>query len=327
MRSGGERGGRHPEQGGEAGPATTCCGEEASMTTVLMTGAAGYIAGYLLPEFRRRYTLRLTDNRPDDGQGRPVAGVIVRDLAGLERLEEQRDLFRGVDAVVHLAFIRPAGPGAHQRYLAERANVDLAYLVYQLALEEGVRRVVVASSNHAADFYEGALRERRLDMVYPDAPRPLADNFYGWAKEAYEHLGFVYATGTLGRRLEVVQIRIGAPRDLAITSFVDERRHDPLTLHRDLGMWVSPRDLAQLFARSLDAPDITNADGVPFQVFYGISGNTRAAWSIANARRVIGYAPQDDSEAVYADEIRRHLLAPARAAMVAGPERGGQGHR
>jgi nucleoside-diphosphate-sugar epimerase len=297
------------------------------MTTVLITGAAGYIATYLLPDFRRRYALRLTDNRPEDGLGRPVEGLIVRDLAGLDRIEEQRDLFRGVDAVVHLAFLRPAGPGPHQRYLAERGNVDLAYLVYRMALEEGVRRVVVASSNHAADFYEGALRERRLEMLYPDSPRPLSDNYYGWAKEAYEHLGFVYAAGALGRRLEVVQIRIGAPRDLATTSFVDERRNDPLTLHRDLGMWVSPRDLAQLIARSIDTPDIADEHGVPFQVFYGISGNTRSTWSLANARTVIGYAPQDDSEVVYADEIRRHILEPARAAMVAGEARGGKGHR
>jgi nucleoside-diphosphate-sugar epimerase len=231
-----------------------------------------------------------------------------------------------VDAVVHLAFIRPAGPGPHQRYLAERANIDLAYMVYQLALDEGVRRVVVARSNHAADSYEGALRERRLDMIYPDSPRPLADHFYGWSKEAYEHLGFVYATGHLGQALEVVQPRIGAPRDLAATSFVDPGR-TAAKLHRDLGMWISPRDLAQLVVRSIETPEIRDRDGVPFQVFHGISGNTRAAWSIANARRVIGYAPEDDSEVVYTDEIRAHLIGPARAAMVTGPARGGRGHR
>jgi nucleoside-diphosphate-sugar epimerase len=296
------------------------------MTTVLITGAAGYIGGYLLPEFRQRYQLRLVDNRPVDGLGRPVEGLIVRDIADPLRLDDHRDLFRGVDAVVHLAFLRPTAPGTQARYLAERGNIDMAYLVYQLALEEGVRRVVVASSNHAADFYEGALRTGRLEMITPEAPRPLADNYYGWAKEAYEHLGFVYATGTLGRPLEVVQIRIGAPRDLATTSFVDARRNDPQTLHRDLGMWVSPRDLAHLFARSIDAPSIANEYGVPFQVFYGISGNTRRAWSIANARQVIGYEPQDDSEVVYADEIRQHILEPARTAMVSGEARGGKGH-
>jgi nucleoside-diphosphate-sugar epimerase len=288
--------------------------------TVLVTGAAGYIAGYILPLFRERYELRLVDNRAGPG-------VEVRDVSDPEALDASRDLFRGVDAVVHLAFGRPAGGGQHQRYLAERANVDMAYAVYQLALEEGVSRVVVASSNHATDFYEGALQRGALDVVYPDQPRPLSDNYYGWAKEAYEHLGFVYASGTLGRELEVVQIRIGAPRDLARTSFVDERRHDPKTLHRDLGMWISPRDLAQLFAKSIDAPDIRDEWDVPFQVFYGISGNTRSAWSIANARRVIGYAPEDDSEVVYAEEIRRFIVDPARAAMVAGEAQGGLGHR
>jgi nucleoside-diphosphate-sugar epimerase len=290
------------------------------MTTVLVTGAAGYIAGYILPLFRQRYDLRLVDSRA-------APGVEARDLSDPTDLEANRDLFRGADAVVHLAFLRPAGPTPRDRYFAERGNVDMAYAIYQLALEEGVRRVLVASSNHATDFYEGALRDGRLDLIGPESPRPLSDNFYGWAKEAYEHLGFVYASGKLGRSLEVVQIRIGAPRDLATTSFVDARRHDRKTLHRDLGMWVSPRDLAQLFSRSIDAPDIADQWGVPFQVFYGISDNTRKAWSIANARRVIGYAPEDDSEAVYADEIRRWVLDPAREGMVSGEARGGLGHR
>jgi len=218
----------------------------------------------------------------------------------------------------------------------------MAYLVYQLALDEGVKRVVVASSNHATDFYERPLRAGQMDMVYPEgsAQRPLADNFYGWAKEAYEHLGFVYASGVAGgptvgevraedrpRKLEVVQIRICAPRDLSITSFADRRRDDPLTLHRDLGQWVSPRDLAQLFEKSVEAPNIEDEYGIPFQVFYGVSANTRSAWSIANARRVIGYEPQDNSEVVYADEIREFLLDPARQSMVQGEAKGGKGSR
>ena len=318
-------------------------GKRASVTTVLVTGAAGYIASYILDAFRERFTLRLVDNRDRDGLGRSVDGLQVRDISALDRMDEYRDLFRGADAVVHLAFMRPAQSrraDPHAWYLAERANIDMAYVVYQLALEEGVKRVVVASSNHAADFYEGALRRRELDMVYPDHPRPLSDNFYGWAKEAYEHLGFVFAAGIQQdlssaavadakstRRLEVVQIRIGAPRDLATTSFADGRVPDPKTLHRDLGAWVSPRDMAQLFARSVEAPSIENEFGVPFQVFYGISDNTRKPWSIANARKVIGYAPQDDSEIVYADEIRRSLTEPARATMVSGDARGGRGHR
>ena len=310
------------------------------MANVLITGAAGYIASYILPAFSERFDLRLVDSRDRDGLGRPVEGLQVHDISDLGRMDEYRDLFRGADAVVHLAFVRPPDDSLHSRYLAERANVDMAYVVYQLSSDEGVRRVVVASSNHAADFYERPLRAKQLDMVYPDSPRPLADNFYGWSKSAYEELGFVYASGVAGgptvgevraedrpRRLEVVQIRIGAPRDLAGTSFAGELRGDPLTLHRDLGMWVSPRDLAQLFIKSVEAPNIEDEYGIPFQVFNGMSANTRSSWSIANARQVIGYEPQDDSEAVYADEIRELILEPAREAMVQGEARGGKGSR
>jgi nucleoside-diphosphate-sugar epimerase len=310
------------------------------MTTVLITGAAGYIASYILPAFRERFTLRLVDNRDVDGLGRPVDGLQVRDISDLTRMDAYRDLFQGVDAVVHLAHLRPASDSLHDRYLAERGDIDMAYIVYQLALEEGVKRVVAASSNHASDFYERPLRTKQIDMVYPGSPRVLADNFYGWAKEAYEHLGFVYASGVAGgptvgevraedrpRKLEVVQIRICAPRDLSITSFADWRKDDPLTLHRDLGQWVSPRDLAQLFVKSVEAPNIEDEYGIPFQVFYGVSANTRSSWSIANARKIIGYEPQDDSEVVYADQIREMMLEPARQDMVQGQDRGGKGSR
>ena len=58
-----------------------------------------------------------------------------------------------------------------------------------------------------------------------------------------------------------------------------------------------------------------------------MSANTRSAWSLANARKVIGYEPQDDSEVVYADEIREHILDPRRDSMVQGEARGGKGSR
>jgi hypothetical protein len=34
-----------------------------------------------------------------------------------------------------------------------------------------------------------------------------------------------------------------------------------------------------------------------------VSGNTHNFWSIANARKVIGYAPQDNSQVKFADRI------------------------
>jgi hypothetical protein len=270
---------------------------------VLVTGASGYIAAQMLPELRERYDCTLVDVRDTDRSGRKVEGLRIADLT-LEDLEANRALFREMDAVVHLGYISPgkAGGRGTEAYYTERRNVDMAFNVYQLSLEEGVRRVVVASSNHAADWYEGLIHARKKDIVDP-WERAVSDNYYGWAKEAYEHLGFVFASGNMGRQLEVVQVRIGAPREIVAAEFTDK----PVAYQRDLGAWISPRDLTQLFVRSLDAEDIRDPHGIPFQIFYGISDNTRKFWSIANARQVIGYSPEDDSEVYYQDDIRRLL--------------------
>jgi hypothetical protein len=72
---------------------------------------------------------------------------------------------------------------------------------------------------------------------------------------------------------------------------------------RDIAGWVSDRDLQQLYVRCIEAESIDDTHGVPFQIFYGVSGNARSFWSITNARRIVGYAPEDDSEIAYADEI------------------------
>jgi hypothetical protein len=272
---------------------------------VLVTGASGYVAAQMLPTFRERYDCTLVDVRETDRNGERVEGIQIADLT--TNPNANRPLFQGIDTVVHLGYIHPdSGPAGlgMETYYTERTNVDMACLVYQLALEKGVRRVVVASSNHAADWYEGLIHAKKKDCVDP-WERAVSDNFYGWAKEAYEHLGFVYASGRMGRQLEVVQIRIGAPREIVAAKFEE----NPVGYHRDLGAWISPRDLTQLFVKSIETEEIRDGHGIPFQIFYGISGNTRKFWSITNAREVIGYEPQDDSEVAYAEDIRRLILS------------------
>jgi NAD dependent epimerase/dehydratase family len=273
-----------------------------SKLRVLLTGATGYIAGLLLPAFRERYDLRLTDSRAEDRDGQPVEGAIVADLLGADAAE-LAPLFAGVDAVVHCAYHRPAGDDPQAQYDGERRNVDMAQRVYQLALDHGVRRVVAASTNQATKWYEQPYYAKLRDRVTPeDYPRP--DNFYGWAKAAYETLGFLYACGSLGRKLEVILLRIVAPREIDAGQFRDKPHERYI---RDITGYISQRDLQQLFCKSIETPDIADEYGVPFHIFYGVSNNARTFWSIANARKVIGYEPQDDSEIRFAEDIARML--------------------
>ncbi|MDE0465059.1 MAG: NAD(P)-dependent oxidoreductase [Caldilineaceae bacterium] len=283
---------------------------------VVITGASGYIASLLLPALRQRYDLTLLDVRTTDRDGNEVEGVQIADLTQRDR-DSYRHHFRGADAVIHLGFTRAEDKSdAVQDFYAELSNVEMAFHVYQTSQEEGVRRVVVASSNHAADYYEPLILDKKWDIVTPEM-RPFSDNYYGWAKEAYEHLGFVYAVGRMQFRgvdvedsspqsLENVQVRIGGPRE------DDVERTEPGNLRRmvrGLAVYISQRDLQQLFIKSIETEDIGDEQGVPFQVFYGISGNSQAFWSIVNARKVIGYEPEDNSEYRFSDQIHRHIQA------------------
>lgn len=273
---------------------------------VVVTGAAGYVAQRMFPELHERWHLVPIDVRPTTRDGRAVPGLVVSDLTGPDR-NAYRQHFRGADAVIHCGFVSAPSLDAttwqdnsDAKFWAEHTNVALCYNVCRVALEEGVRRVVVCSSNHAADYYERLVWEGRLDMVTPEMP-PRSDNWYGWAKAAYELLAFVFATGKVdGRALEIVQWRIGGPRDDDIDQV---KPGDIPVMHRALGAYLSRRDQVQQAIRMVETEDIRDARGIPFQIIYGISGNTHRFWSIANAREVIGYAPQDDSQVSFADKI------------------------
>jgi hypothetical protein len=280
---------------------------------VVLTGAAGYVGQRMFAELSERWDLVPIDVVPKTRDGREVPGLVVADLTVRDR-DQYRQHFRGADAVIHLGYVRAPGLDAttwqnnsEAKFWAEHENVALAYNVYRTALEEGVRRVVVASSNHAADYYERLVWADKLDMVTSDMPHR-SDNWYGWAKAAYELLGFVFATGQVdGRKLEIVQWRIGGPRDDDIDHV---KPGDIKGMHRALGAYLSRRDQVQQAIRMVEAETIADEHGIPFLIVYGISGNTHRFWSLAGARDKIGYVPEDDSQVNFADKI----AAIARAA-------------
>ena len=122
---------------------------------VLVTGAAGYIASQMLPTFRERYDLVLVDVTDTDRDGNSVEEVVKANLIDPDRSGYEA-LFQGVDAVVHLGYRRRSGE-AIDHFFHEKENVEMAYNVLRTSYDSGVGRVAMASSNHAADWYEHAL--------------------------------------------------------------------------------------------------------------------------------------------------------------------------
>ena len=291
-----------------------------SKKKILITGATGYVASQILPYMSDNYETVLLDTNCSDRAGEKQEGINVADLIDSD-MSKYSHFFENVDGVIHLAYKRRTGV-ALDHYYDERDNISMAYNVLRCSYDNDVKRVVMASSNHAADWYEHALiHEGRMENIEPSL-LPLSDNFYGWAKATYEHLGFLFACGGLGegvdgayqgnltkgnlgssRKMGVVMVRIGAPRELEF----DIYRDDPESLIRDLGAYISKRDITQLFCKALEAPNINNEYGVPWQVVYGISDNARSFWSLTTAREVLGYDPKDDSEFKFRTLIKRIL--------------------
>lgn len=244
---------------------------------VVVTGAAGRIGTYLRTAAdgglaARGWRLRLVDaDVPDDpapGGDEPFTAVDLTDEQAIERLAPA---MAGADGVVHLAGI----PSEDTWTRIRRANVDGTYRVLEAARRAGVRRVVLAGSNHAVGYYPTD-REAPVDR----APRP--DSFYGVSKAAVEALGSLYADKY---GLEVVTLRIGLCADRPGTTF-------------DLGIWLSPGDAVRLADAALRGP----VDGPV--VAYGVSANTRGWWDLSTAR-ALGYAPEDDAER-FAAEVARY---------------------
>ena len=250
------------------------------MKTVLITGAAGNVGSHLRRELAGRYNLRLSDIVPvkDISPGEKQARGDVAKMADMLRVT------KGVDAIVHLGGFSAEGPWESILH----ANIIGCYNVFEAARRNGVKRVLFASSNHAAGFYR---RDVKIDhRVYP---KP--DSRYGVSKAFGEQIGSLYADKY---GLEVFCMRIGNVNPVP----PDKRR---------LSIWISPRDLARLVSVGIENPNIN------FEIVYGVSDNKRSWYDNSNARR-LGYLPQDDAELYAAEVLAKDKPGDPRTEMFQG---------
>lgn len=195
---------------------------------------------------------------------------------------------RGVDAILHLGGVSNNAPATRDRLIP--VNVGGTNTLLDAAAHAGVRRVLIASSNHAVGFQRRTAGEPLPDDV---ACRP--DSLYGMTKAAMESLGRLHADqyGT-----KVVLLRIGS---------CFERPTSP----RMLSTWLSPADFCRLVEASLRAPV---AGCLPV---WGVSANTRRWWSTSGGD-ALGYRPLDDAETFAPDVDPAAFVVDPRGETVGG---------
>ena len=230
-----------------------------SRKKVLLTGATGLIGRACRKHWGNHFDLRLLvhrpEKRPDDAED-----VLV---GGCEDLQLMVEATQGVDAVVHLAAI----PGESTFDKLLQSNIVATYNVLEAARLNGVQRIAFASTNHTTGAWEW-----NGIQANPDMP-PRADSLYGASKVYGEALGRFYADK---HGLEFVSLRIGGvnpgnrPRGI-----------------RDIWMWTSFRDIAELCRLAVDV------EGIRFAIVYGGSDNPNSCLDFSSAREILGFVPQD----------------------------------
>lgn len=230
------------------------------MTTVLYTGASGRMASSIRETLEGAFDAVRLFSRSTPPRLFAREELLLGDLADAEAV---RRACEGVDVIVHFAGI--ADESSFDQILT--ANIVGAHTLFEAARAAGVRRIVFASSNHVTGFYPST---ETIDVHA--APRP--DSYYGVSKVFGEALGRLYHDKW---GMEVVSLRIGifrpTPSDV-----------------RQLALWLSPRDGAELVRCAVTAPD------VGYVTVLGVSANTRSFWDAEESGRAIGFVARDDAE-------------------------------
>jgi len=206
--------------------------------------------------------------------GKAVPRLVVSDLTQPDR-NAYRQHFKGRRR--HSLRLRPAArpdggflAGQQRREIPGRARQRRPRL-QRLPRGAGGRRAPCrrVQLNHAADYYERLVWDGRVDMVSRDAAR--SDNWYGWSKASYELLGFVFRHRQGGRAQaggRAVAHRRAARRRHRSRQAGDIRRCTGPSAR-------SPRRRqTQQAIRMVETEDITDDNGVPFLIVYGIKWHT-----------------------------------------------------
>ncbi|HEX4212512.1 MAG TPA: NAD(P)-dependent oxidoreductase [Candidatus Dormibacteraeota bacterium] len=222
---------------------------------VLLTGAAGSVAGQLLPGLEGWARLRLTDRvEPPSMAGAETVRGDLEDAAFVDSVME------GVDAAVHLA----ANADAQSEWDEVRGpNLEAPVNILAAAARHGVRKLVLASSVHAVGQYSKQGR-RGITTDLPVAPCCP----YGASKAFVEAAGRQHA---YRHDASVICLRFGATTRVPMAREV-------------LPGWFGPEDLAQMIRLSVESE-------VRFGIYFGVSAAELGVWDIENARRELGYEP------------------------------------
>lgn len=237
---------------------------------IIITGASGTIGRVLMRGLADRYEVIGVDKEE-------APGVVVLDLLQKHDATELKRLALGSDVLIHLAWDTRIGSDDEE---GQARNKLMTEDVFREILNIRVPRVIAASSVQVCFGplvgYERGIIVRDHKVLHgqkisvADAPLPVSA--YGRAKVYLEEIGREYAQ----KGTRVIAVRFG-----------NVTRDDN---HGEYPFWLSQRDCVQFIGRCIEATSLS-----PFSTFFAVSANACNPFDLSDARRMIGYEPQDGS--------------------------------
>lgn len=192
-----------------------------------------------------------------------IGSVLISGLSGFKitslnlpdvdvrQYEQLLSYFKGKTTIIHLAKNRDRVEENSRDDIYDPDDSLMTYNVYKAALEAKVKRVIMASSVHADNFYQWkGLGKLSIDRI------PTPNSPYGANKVFMEALGRYYAK----KGLEVICVRFGG---------VNPANKSPENNYWENAVWLSHKDCLAMIKACLKAEKVPNN----FAVFYAVSNS------------------------------------------------------
>jgi nucleoside-diphosphate-sugar epimerase len=233
---------------------------------ILVTGASGYVAKFVIEDLERDHDLVLFSRRhPREGQyGTQTQAPFIR--GDLTVLEDCRRAVDGVDAIAHIGAVPEASPETFV------SNTVGTYYLMEAAREAGVRRVVMASSNCVLGHcYHVTGRPFEVEYLPFDEAHPSSiEDTYGLSKLTNE---LTLATYTRAYGIECVALRLNWCWGPAEYRWRASGQFNPARHVAGFWAYVDMRDVAQAFRLALHA---SPSDPPAFGAYYISAADTMA---------------------------------------------------
>jgi NAD+ dependent glucose-6-phosphate dehydrogenase len=179
-----------------------------------------------------------------------------------------REALEGINTLIHLAAVKDPKASFHDLI---KPNLIGVGELFSIAAEQGVKRIVFASSLHA-------MMGHPLDSLVDaqDVPRPL--NLYGVSKLFGENLGRYYFDQ---HGIDFIALRIGyVPKAIQHV----RRKHLPAI---DDKILLTDRDMIRAFHCAIESP-------TPLYAVVHVTSQPDSEYaSLRTARELIGFEPED----------------------------------